>query len=239
MVKKTRDRIRVLDESNNFGNKENKRGKSKDEREEQEDSYWEEEGIVEAKEKIEYFLGLDISTAITGFSIIDSNKKIILMGHISLQDMDPEDLFEKTDVTVDAIISNIPAEIKISKVFVEAPAKVFKAGFSTADVIITLAKMNALVSYVVHKKMGVPVISVNVSRARSAIGYKINKKDKRPEKEKVREFVLANFKEIKCETRVLSKGINKGKVVPVDGAADEIDSFVICLGGFNSTSRML
>jgi hypothetical protein len=114
---------------------------------------------------------------------------------------------------------------------VEANAKGYSAGFSSADTLFTLAKMNALVSYLSHKWYGVPVIDINVTSARSRIGYKNSKSVKKPVKEKVRGFVLLNNPHLPFQTRTVTVGKNKGAVVPASGVEDEIDAWVICRGG--------
>jgi hypothetical protein len=58
---------------------------------------------------------------------------------------------------------------KIEKIFVEANAKMFSTGFSSADTLLTLAKFNGLISYLSHKAFNAEVIDVNVTSARKAV----------------------------------------------------------------------
>lgn len=153
------------------------------------------------------------------------------MGHVPLTSVKLKNIFEKADAVIDWLKVSLPANLKVKRIFVEANAKVFAPGFSSADTLFTLAKMNALVSYLSRAHYGVEIVDVNVSKARSSIGYKDNRKIKKPVKDKVREFVLVLNPNIPFETRVVEKGKNIGATVPVAGAADEIDAWVICRGG--------
>jgi hypothetical protein len=178
----------------------------------------------------EYHLGLDISTAVVGFVILEPNGTMVKMDHVKLNIVKFPDLFTKVDWTIERLITGCDG-YKIKKIFVEANAKMFTPGFSSADTILTLAKMNALVSYLSHKFFNVPVTDVNVTSARSRIGYKNNRLDKRTVKEKVREFVVNLHPEFPIKTHVAKTGKSKGQSVMNAEVADEIDAFVIARGG--------
>lgn len=187
-------------------------------------------------------IGLDISTSIVGVCFLDhqTGKKITLF-HIDLTSKKFENMWQKVDHVMEVLVDKVrwyksssnagPPPCFFKRVFVEANAKGYKTGFSSADTLFTLAKMNGIISYECYKQLKLPVIDVNVTSARSRIGYKDKKAIKRPVKEKVREFVLQVYPEIAIETRIVERGKHKGERVPVEGAADEIDAFVICRGG--------
>jgi len=185
-----------------------------------------EEGVEEVD------LGLDISTAVTGVVLLNRERgELKFMGHVRLTSVKLVNLFDKADAVIDWIKENLPREVKVSRIFVEANAKGYSMGFSSADTLFTLAKMNALVSYLAHKWYKVPVLDINVTSARTKIGFRNNKSDKRQVKEKVREFVLMNNPHLPFKTRIVQVGKKKGAVVPAAGVEDEIDAFVICRGG--------
>lgn len=175
-------------------------------------------------------LGLDISSSITGVVLMTKTGNMVFMDHVALTSVKYKNIFDKADAVIDWIKSELP-DVKIGRIFVEANAKGYSAGFSSADTLFTLAKMNALVSYLTHKWFGAPVIDVNVTSARSRIGYKNNKSVKKPVKEKVREFVLLNHPYLPFQTRTVTIGKNKGAIVPASGSEDEVDAWVICKGG--------
>lgn len=176
-------------------------------------------------------LGLDISSSITGVVLMDKRGHLVFMGHVPLTSSKYTTLFDKADAVIEWVKATLPRSVKVQRIFVEANAKGYSAGFSSADTLFTLAKMNALVSYLTHKWYGVPVIDVNVTSARSRIGYKNVKAVKKPVKEKVREFVLQTNPNLPFQTRTVTVGKNKGAVVPASGVEDEIDAWVICRGG--------
>lgn len=181
---------------------------------------------------VEVDLGLDISTSITGVVMLEKKTGALhFLGHVPLTSTKLVTLFDKADAVIDWIKQNLPRNVKVSRIFVEANAKGYSMGFSSADTLFTLAKMNALVSYLTHKWYNVPVLDINVTSARSKIGYKNNKNDKRPVKEKVREFVLLNNAHLPFKTRTVQVGKKKGSIVPAMGVEDEIDAFVVCRGG--------
>jgi hypothetical protein len=175
-------------------------------------------------------MGLDISSSITGVVLMNATGNMVFMGHVPLTSTKYKNIFDKADAVLEWIQKELP-DLKVRRIFVEANAKGYSAGFSSADTLFTLAKINALVSYLTHKWFGAPVIDVNVTSARSRIGYKNNKSVKKPVKEKVREFVLANHPYLPFQTRTVAVGKNKGQVVPASGVEDEIDAWVICRGG--------
>lgn len=162
---------------------------------------------------------------------MDDQGQMLFMNHVDLTSSKLTNLFQKADATIAWITDNLPKHMKVRRIFVEENAKGYSAGFSSADTLFTLAKINALVSYLSHKHFGVEVINVNVTSARSKIGYKNNKAVKKPVKEKVRDFVLTTNPHLPFKTREVTKGKDKGKLVPADGVADEIDAWVIVRGG--------
>lgn len=107
----------------------------------------------------------------------------------------------------------------IARVFVEANAKRFAPGMTSADTILTLAKMNGLVSYLVHKKFNAPVFDVLPVTARARLGIKVKGKN---QKEQAFQHVLKQHPEFPWITHVV-----KGKSV-VDGVnRDLCDAFIL------------
>lgn len=189
-----------------------------------------EETKTKTQEGLEVDLGLDISSSITGVVLMDKGGSMVFMGHVPLTSTKYKNIFDKADAVLGWIQTELP-DVKVRRIFVEANAKGYSAGFSSADTLFTLAKINALVSYLTHKWFKAPVIDVNVTSARSRIGYKNNKSVKKPVKEKVREFVLLNHPYLPFQTRTVMVGKNKGQVVPASGVEDEIDAWIVCRGG--------
>lgn len=115
--------------------------------------------------------------------------------------------------------------------FVEANAKVFSGGGSSADTILTLAKMNGLVSYLSFKKFGCTVHDVNVASARKAIGFVNSKSVPGKVKDKVFDFVVDKHPEFPWRTHVAKTGKHKGAEVYDADMKDACDAWVVCKGG--------
>src|ERR1700676_5605860 len=97
-------------------------------------------------------LGLDISTSVTGFTVLDESLNIIKMGHIDFSKC--KTLWEKADLG-DARLIELLCEVgPPSAVYVEESLLGFTAGASSAATIMTLAKFNALLSYFVRNRTG-------------------------------------------------------------------------------------
>jgi len=78
----------------------------------------------------------------------------------------------------------------VERIAVEENAKRFTPGFSSADTIITLAKFNGVLCYLMYVKYGLKPFYINVRSARSKLGIKINYKDKsKTTKQKVLDHV--------------------------------------------------
>lgn len=162
--------------------------------------------------------------------MLNADGTLAFMSHVALTSTKYRNLFDKADAVLEWFSKQMP-NVHVRRIFVEANAKGYAAGFSSADTLFTLAKMNALVSYLAHKHFKAPVFDINVTAARTKLGYKNKKTVKKPVKEKVRGFILETYPNLPFETRMVSRGRNKGELVPAEGVADEIDAFVICRGG--------
>jgi hypothetical protein len=95
-------------------------------------------------------------------------------------------------VHMEKVFDSLPdVSWSVKTVAVEENAKRFSPGFSSADTIITLAKFNGILSYLLFKKYGVPPSYINVRSARKTLGINIDYKDKSlPTKQKVLNHVV-------------------------------------------------
>lgn len=193
------------------------------------------------------FIGLDISTSIVGITALDPQHPDhipLLFDTIILKPNKVNRLGE--DATLFTKANYFKAEfdrlmaannLQPNKIFVEENAKAFKEGFTSADALMTLAKFNGIVSYIVLTTNAyaqpVQLVDVNVTSARSKIGFKNpNKKDKsKSVKEKVFDFVTANHPEFPWRKHIAKTGNHKGKEVFDADMYDACDSYVIVRGG--------
>ena len=187
-------------------------------------------------------LGLDISTSVVGVCFLDHKSgKLVKLGSVKLNTVNCDNLWKKADrfeKEIGELLVELGVGVVVSRVFVEANAKMFTPGFSSADTILTLAKFNGICSYIMHNLLKQrsttpgPIIDVNVVSARSRLGIKIDRKDKtKTTKEKVREQLLLLYPNIPIKTHVAKTGKNKGQTVPDKEMEDVLDAFVIVAGG--------
>lgn len=189
--------------------------------------------VIMAEKKL-FFVALDISTSVIGVCLIDDSEQVIVLDGIKLTSASLTNMWEKADKGIEEIIKLVD-DRKIEKIFVEANAKMFMKGFSSADTLITLSKFNALISYLSHKAFKAEVVDVNVTSARKAIGFKNTKTDKRPVKEKVFEHVTTLHPELPWKKHIAKTGKSAGMEVYNIEMKDACDSYVIAVGG----SRLL
>jgi hypothetical protein len=194
---------------------------------------------------VTYDLSLDISTSIIGVSVCEKDGVLRWFEYFEVPEI-KEDLVDEQETAPLLLKSAMFAEWlktrpyygKIDKCYVEASPKGYKAGLSSAQVLMMLAKMNAIVcaAIVVSGVKPENVVDVNVTKARSAIGFKDKKtpkqagKKKVSVKEKVREYVLTQWPNLPIKTRIVKSGPRKGDVEMEKGFADAVDAFVILVG---------
>jgi hypothetical protein len=181
-----------------------------------------------------YLLGLDVSTSCTGICLTDENEQLVVLDAVKLTSTTIPNMWSKADRCIEEI-KNIVGNRPVSKIFVEANAKMFTGGFSSADTLFTLAKFNGLISYLSYKAFNAEVYDINVTSARKAIGFKNTQADKRPVKEKVFDFVTALHPEFPWKRHVAKTGGKKGQEVYDTEMKDACDAWVICVGGSRLT----
>lgn len=122
-------------------------------------------------------IGLDISSSVIGYCVIESNDhSIIELGHINLKNIDG--LFNKVDHAVPKIAALLVG-LNVSKAYIEEAVMMFTAGMSSAQTILTLAKFNALISYHVRNQLGdANIVWVKPTEARKTCGLVMTTKAK-------------------------------------------------------------
>jgi hypothetical protein len=162
--------------------------------------------------------------------LIDENEQVIVLDAVKLTSTTLSNMWEKADRGIEEI-KKLVGDKKIERIFVEANAKMFSTGFSSADTLLTLAKFNGLISYLSHKAYKAEVVDVNVTSARKAVGFKNTKVDKRPVKEKVFDHVKALHPELPWKRHVAKTGKSQGQEVYNPECKDMSDAYVIAVGG--------
>jgi len=167
-------------------------------------------------------LGLDISTSITGATVIDEEGITI-----SCEAWDTRNkkhfpnLFAKA-AHIDSKLRELSGKHSIDEIYIEQSLSRFRPGFSSAKTLLTLAKFNGIVSWSCVQVFGMIPEFVGASTARKACGIQIRRGEN--SKEKVLHFLLDNEPSFSVD---YTKHGN-----PVAGSYDRADSWVIARAGF-------
>ena len=162
-------------------------------------------------------LGLDISTSITGATILDENGNII--ENIAWDTRKYKNFFQKAEYVYEQLQS---INHKISKVYIEQSLQSFRSGFSSAKTLSTLARFNGTVSWMVYKLFKVEPEYLAAVSARKAIGITVPRGSKA--KECVIKYIIDNVPDVSINYT------KHGNVKP--DCYDKADSWVIARAGY-------
>ncbi len=166
-------------------------------------------------------LGLDISTSITGYTIIDLDGSVVVCDHIDLKKYN--NIYDKVN-KVREVLREIFEKHFIDKVFIEESLMMFSAGLSSAKVLNLLSKFNGIVSWILKDEFKKEPFYIPASSARKQIGLKMVKG--RKGKEIVMDYMRDEQKWFVIEYT------KNNKIKPF--CFDRADSFVIARAGFLS-----
>ena len=164
-------------------------------------------------------LGLDISTSITGYTVLDYEGNILACSHIDLRK--EKDFFKKIQI-VNSQLELINDTYKIEQVYVEQSLQSFRSGFSSAQTLSLLSKINGIVSWLCYNMFYGEPKYLAATSARKLCGIKIPRGQKA--KAVSLQFVVDNVPGFEIEyTR-------HGN--PKAGYTDRSDSYVIARAGW-------
>ena len=110
-------------------------------------------------------LGLDVSTSCVGYAFT-KDKKIIDMGFIDLKKQKTPK--EKTFFVLTHLSKN-PYIDEVTKINIEDNLSGFSGGRTSQQVIVKLAKFNAILGFVIEEEFGVDVENINPNTARKQV----------------------------------------------------------------------
>lgn len=165
-------------------------------------------------------LALDVSTSITGATIMQSGKIIESLHWDTRNKKKFPSLYEKADL-IQRHLCEIERNYNITDVYIEQSLQSFRSGFSSAKTLSTLSRFNGIVSWNCYKTLGLKPEMIAASSARKLAGVGIKRGDNA--KQKVLQFVLDNYPQITIE---YTKHGN-----PKPGMLDMCDSIIIALAG--------
>ena len=162
-------------------------------------------------------LGLDISTSVTGYTILDEEAKIIKCEAWDLRNKRYfPDLYSKASFIKEEL-KEIKLNYPIEHVYIEEPFAFFRAGGSTAKTMAKLQAFNGILSWLCHDIFGFSPTHISPAKARKLNGIKVSRGQKA--KEVVLDYLLKNEESFTIEYT------NKGNPKPV--SYDRADSLII------------
>ena len=172
-------------------------------------------------------LGLDVSTSITGYTLIDGDK-IVLNGAWDTRKY--KDFFEKVK-HVKAGLEEIYEQYgeQIGAVYIEQSLQTFRSGFSSAKTLSTLSRFNGIVSWLVFDQYKTTPEYLAATSARKLCGIKVPRGQKA--KAVVLKFLLDN------EPSFVIDYTRNGN--PKPESYDKADSMVIAKAGVICEARSL
>ena len=168
-------------------------------------------------------LGLDISTSITGATVVDDIGQVLYCEAWDMRNKNHfPDLYNKANFVKGRLL-DLSIHFHIKHVFIEQSLQAFRPGFSSAKTLLTLASFNGIVSYVCQDQLGIKPEYIGASTARKSNGIKIPRGEKA--KKVVLQYVLDN------ELDFVVEYTKQGN--PKPGSYDRADSLIIARAGYN------
>ena len=169
------------------------------------------------------FLGLDISTSITGATLVDDIGQVLYCEAWDTRNKNHfPDLWDKANFIKGRLL-DLKAMFVIERVFIEQSLQAFRPGFSSAKTLLTLASFNGIVSYICQDQLGIKPEYIGASTARKSNGIKI------PRGEKAKKVVLQHV--LDNESDFVVEYTKQGN--PKPGSYDRADSLIIARAGYN------
>ena len=165
-------------------------------------------------------LGLDISTSITGVTVIE-NKKILETGFWDTRNKKHfPSIYHKAKFIKDKI-EDIKDTHDIAHIYIEQSLHSFRSGFSSAQTLSTLSRFNGIVSWMCWEVFSLQPEMIAATSARKLAGLSIKRGQNA--KQKVLEFIIDKYPGINIQ---YTKHGN-----PKPGTLDMCDSIIISVAG--------
>jgi len=167
-------------------------------------------------------LGLDISTSITGATVLDEDGKVVFCTAWDMRNKKYfPTLFDKSDFIKDRIWE-LDDMFHLEAVYIEQSLQSFRSGFSSAKTLSTLSRFNGIVSWLCYSILDIVPEYIAATTARKKCGIKIPKGSKA--KQVVIQYVADNVPDVSI---VYTKHGN-----PKPQCYDKADSWVIARAGW-------
>ena len=164
-------------------------------------------------------LGLDVSTSITGATVMDSQGKVVYNEAWDLRKY--KQFFQKAVITKNKIY-DLQKTFNIKQIYIEQSLQSFRSGFSSAKTLSTLSRFNGVVSWLCYDIVNIVPEYIAATSARKECGIKVPKGVKA--KQVVIQHVVDNVPDVSI---VYTKHGN-----PKPECFDKADSWVIAKAGW-------
>lgn len=171
-------------------------------------------------------LGLDISTSITGATLVEGGKIIETTYWDTRNKKKFPTIYEKARFIKEEL-KGLASRYEIDNIYIEQSLHSFRSGFSSAQTLSTLSRFNGIVSWICWELFKKEPQMIAASSARKAAGLTVKRGENA--KKKVLQFVLDSYPQISIE---YTKHGN-----PKPGVLDMCDSIIIALAGESHVSE--
>ena len=163
-------------------------------------------------------LGLDVSTSITGATLINDDGEIIY--NEAWDTRKYKNFFRKAE-EISTKMGLLP--VAPTRIFIEQSLQSFRSGFSSAKTLSTLSRFNGVISWICYQRYAIEPEYLAATTARKSCGITVRRGTKA--KEVVLQFLLDNLPGFSIE---YTKHGN-----PKPESYDKADSIVIARAGYN------
>jgi hypothetical protein len=164
-------------------------------------------------------LGLDVSTSITGATVMNNQGKVVYNEAWDLRKY--KEFFQKAVIAKNKI-RELQSAFNIEKIYIEQSLQSFRSGFSSAKTLSTLSRFNGVVSWLCYDIMYIIPDYIAATSARKECGIKVPKGIKA--KQVVIQHVVDNVPDVSI---VYTKHGN-----PKPECFDKADSWVVAKAGW-------
>ena len=178
-------------------------------------------------------LGLDVSTSITGATLLDNESNIFF--NEAWDTRKYKDFFDKAEFIKERIkhvygnygdhLNNVHS-VGVRHIFIEQSLQSFRSGFSSAKTLSTLSRFNGVVSWICFNYFRVKPEYIAATTARKLCGIKV------PRGNKAKDVVLQHV--IATEPSFIFEQTKHGN--PKPDTYDRADSLIIAKAGFVLTA---
>lgn len=179
-------------------------------------------------------LGLDVSTNIIGYTILDGKGEYLDSGFC---DLDSKKSTVQKAAQFHHVLRELAGRYHVSSVWIEEPFMMFAKGGSSAQTMSKLSSFNGMVQYMCLNTFKFDPSMINANHARKTLGIKIQREKicGISTKEQILTWVKHELPDFVWPTKTLKSGPRKGLVIPAPSCYDIADSFVVAKSGFVKT----